>query len=70
MSTEDRALALLAKDRQQDQHLHETMAARAAETDGVAENLDEKARELLAGDRQHDKHVEDTMLSRSSEEIQ
>ncbi|MEB3161231.1 MAG: hypothetical protein VKL20_07205 [Synechocystis sp.] len=71
MSTQDKARELLAKDRQQDHHLQENMAARAAETENVvADNLDEKARELLAGDRQHDKHLEETMLSRSTEEIQ
>lgn len=71
MSTQDKARELLAKDRQQDQHLHETMTARAAETDNaVAETLDEKARELLAEDRQHDKHLEETMLSRSNEALQ
>jgi len=71
MSTQDKARELLAKDRQQDHHRHETMTARAAETDNaVTEDLDEKARELLAGDRQQDKHLEDTMLSRSTEAIQ
>ena len=71
MSTQDKARELLAKDRQQDQHLHDTMTARAAETDNaVTDDLDEKARGLLAGDRQHDKHLEETMLSRSTEEIQ
>ena len=56
MSTQDKARELLAKDRQQDQHLHDTMTARAAETDNtVTDDLDEKARELLVGDRQHDK---------------
>jgi hypothetical protein len=71
MSTQDKARELLAKDRHQDQHRHETMAARAGEANNaIADNLDEKARELLAGDRHHDKHLEDTMLSRSTEEIQ
>ncbi|MFM1843915.1 MAG: hypothetical protein RLZZ490_2658 [Cyanobacteriota bacterium] len=71
MSTQDKARELLAKDRHQDQHLHDTMTARAAETDNaITDNLDEKARELLAGDRQQEKHLEDTMLSRATEEIQ
>jgi hypothetical protein len=70
MSTQDKARELLAKDRQQEHHLHETMTVRAGETNQAAANLDEKARELLADDRHHDKHVEDTMLSRSTEEIQ
>ncbi|MGA1622042.1 MAG: hypothetical protein ACO36E_04850 [Synechocystis sp.] len=71
MSTQDKARELLAKDRLHDQHLHDNMAARAAETENaVAENLDEKARELLADDRQQEKHLEDTMLSRATEEIQ
>jgi hypothetical protein len=71
MSTQDKARELLAKDRQQAQHLHDTMTARAAAADnGAADDLDEKARERLAGDRLQDKHLEETMLSRSAEEIQ
>jgi hypothetical protein len=70
MSTQDKARELLAKDRQHEAHLHETMVARASDVENVdGENLDQKARELLAEERQQEKHVEETMLSRSAEEI-
>ncbi|MEB3310329.1 MAG: hypothetical protein VKJ02_08850 [Snowella sp.] len=68
MSTQDKAREVMAQERKQENHLHETMVSRATDSQTTATpELDEKARELLTSDRQHVEHLEETMLSRSVE---
>ena len=71
MSTQDKARELMAKERQQEEHLQETMLERVAETDTtITEIVAEKARELLTDERQSGKHLDETMLERAVEVIQ
>lgn len=71
MSTEEQARRLMAKQRQHEEHLQESLLSRASEE---VENLhtqetEEKARELLAHDRQQEEHLQENMLNRSIEEL-
>ena len=71
MNTEEQARELLAKNRNHDRHLHESMLNRAEEVveNGHQLETEEKARELLAQDRQHDRHLHESMLNRAAEEV-
>jgi hypothetical protein len=61
----------MAKERQQGEHLQETMLERTADSDNiVAETVAEKARELLTSERQSEQHLDETMLERAVEVIQ
>jgi len=71
MNTQDKARELMAKDRQQDEHLQENMLERAADIDNaVAEAVEEKARELLTDERQSEQRLDENMLERAVEAIQ
>jgi uncharacterized membrane protein len=71
MNTEEQARELMAKNRDRNHHLHESMLNRAAEEveNGHDLETEEKARELLAQDRQHDRHLNESMLNRAVEEV-
>lgn len=71
MNTQEQARELMAKNRDHNHHLHESMLNRAAEEveNGHDLETEEKARELLAQDRQHDRQLQDSMLNRAVEEV-
>lgn len=70
MSTQDKAREVMAQERKQENHLHETMVSRAADPQiSATPELDEKARELLTSDRQQAEHLEENMLTRSAENL-
>ena len=72
MSTQDETRKLMAKERQHQEHIKETMLSRAVEEveTETTEETSEQARELIARERQHDKNLEEKMLSRATEKIQ
>ncbi len=72
MSTQEETRQLMAKERQHQEYLKETMLSRAVEEveTQITEETTEQARELIARERQHDKNLEEKMLSRAKEEIQ
>gem|GEM_PF-3474752 len=68
MNTNDQARELMAKKRQQAEHINEAMLNRSVEE---VENQDmvntsERARELLVEDRLHDEHIQENMLNRAT----
>ena len=66
MNTQEQARQLMVKDRLHEEHLHETLTSRAAESELMkAEEVTEQARERLAQDRQHHEHLEETMAQRA-----
>ena len=66
MNTQEQARQLMVKDRLHEEHLHETLTSRAAESELMkADEVTEQARERLAQDRQHQEHLEETMAQRS-----
>lgn len=69
MTTQEQARQLMAEERQEAEHLQESMLERAAEevqTPPTGE-LDEQARELLARERQEAEQLRESMLERASE---
>jgi hypothetical protein len=71
MSTDEQARELMAKNRQHQEHLHESMLNRASEEVEQPQNHteEEKARELMAQERQQNEHLHESMLNRASEEV-
>ncbi len=71
MNAQDRARELMTRDRQADDHRHDTLLERAEE--GLERHSDgaiaEEARELLSEDRKHDAHLNDTMRERAEEGV-
>lgn len=66
MNTQEQARQLMVKDRLHEEHLHETLTSRAAESELMkADEVTEQARERLAQDRQHHEHLEETMAQRA-----
>ncbi|MFM7192334.1 MAG: hypothetical protein ACKN9E_08380 [Microcystaceae cyanobacterium] len=66
MNTQEQARQLMVKDRLHEEHLHETLTSRAAESELMkADEVTEQARERLAQDRQHQEHLEETMAQRA-----
>ncbi|MEL7036541.1 MAG: hypothetical protein AAFO04_13095 [Cyanobacteria bacterium J06592_8] len=72
MSLQEQARESMAKERQHDEHLHESMQSRAqAEIDNRVEGTtNEQARELTAQERQHEQHLQESMLERSTEQVE
>lgn len=73
MGIDEQARADVAKARQQQQHLKDSMQSRTAdeleaETSNQSQSVEEQARELVAEDRQHQEHTQETMLERSEAE--
>ncbi|ARV60437.1 hypothetical protein BZZ01_18970 [Nostocales cyanobacterium HT-58-2] len=71
MNTEDKARELMTQQRQQDEHLHESMLNRAetaypTQTEAMTE---EEARELMTQQRHHEKHIHESMLNRAEAEV-
>jgi hypothetical protein len=66
MNTQEQARQLMVKDRLHEEHLHETLTSRAAETELVkAEEVTEQARERLVQERLHQEHLQETMAHRA-----
>lgn len=72
MSLQDQARESMAKERQHDEHLHESMRNRAQEEVDrhIEGETNEQARELTAKERQHEHHLHESMLERSSEQLE
>ncbi|GAB1537701.1 hypothetical protein NUACC21_03520 [Scytonema sp. NUACC21] len=72
MNTEDKARELMAKQRQHEEHLQESMLNRAdaeVHNPNVETVTQEEARELLAQQRQHTEHLQESMRHRAEGEI-
>lgn len=71
MSTDEQARELMAKNRQHQEHLHESMLNRASEeVEQLPNHVEEaKSRELMAQEKQHEEHLHESMLNRASEEV-
>ena len=72
MSTQEKARKLMVKERQQEEHLQESMLSRAAEVGEThpVEEEEAKARELMVEERKQEEYLQETMLSRAEAEIQ
>ncbi|KKD38017.1 hypothetical protein VB834_21960 [Limnoraphis robusta Tam1] len=72
MSLQEQARESMAKERQHDEHLHESMLNRAHdEVDQLVEGeTHEQARELAAQDRLHEQHLHQSMLDRATEQLE
>jgi hypothetical protein len=71
MTTQEQARKLMAQERQEAEHLQESMLERATEeieTPPTSE-LDEQARELMARERQEAEQLRESMLERATEEV-
>lgn len=71
LTIQEKARESLTQQRQQDEHLQETMHARAVgemETP-ISSGTEEEVRELTAEQHQHDEHLQQTMSQRAADEI-
>ncbi|HAJ61825.1 MAG TPA: heat-shock protein Hsp20 [Cyanobacteria bacterium UBA8543] len=71
LSMQQKAREAMTQQRRHEQHLQQTMHARAeAELETpMPSDIQEEVRESMTGQRQHDEHLQDTMLSRSATEV-
>lgn len=70
MSTQDASRELMAKRRQEREHIQETMLERtAAELNKANLDLEAASRELVAKARQDQEHTQETMRSRSVQDL-
>jgi hypothetical protein len=69
MNSQEQARELAAKERQQEEHIKESMLNRTqAEVhnpSGTDNFTQEQARELAAKERQHEEHIKESMLNRA-----
>lgn len=71
MSTSEQARKLMAKERQETEHIQDNMLERSTEAieEHQGSDANDKARELLAGGRKQQANLQDNMLERTTEEI-
>jgi HSP20 family protein len=70
LSMNEKAREAMARQRQHEEHLEETMRARAIEEpteEGQGNGIQSEARTAMAAQRQSEEHLQETMLSRASE---
>ncbi|MCU0568940.1 MAG: hypothetical protein MUF49_20365 [Oculatellaceae cyanobacterium Prado106] len=68
---QEKARQAIAQDRQQEEHLRETMQERATADLGKPhpDSIETQARESMTEQRHHQEHLEDTMRQRSEAEL-
>ncbi|MDJ0615707.1 MAG: Hsp20/alpha crystallin family protein [Calothrix sp. MO_192.B10] len=71
LSVENQARQEMAKERQHEEHLQQTMQSRALQELGHPQttNLKDEAREAATKQRQHEEHIEETMHTRAAAEV-
>ncbi|MEG3439428.1 hypothetical protein V0288_20040 [Pannus brasiliensis CCIBt3594] len=70
MNIQEHARQNLAKERLDNEHLHQNLLARSEEGLGEGQTEEEKARELLTQERQEAENRQESLLNRSIEQIQ